>query len=191
MANLASHVMAVIHMLSAAYGHTFGEEQMRVYVATLADIDGAPLKAAALRFIENNVYPRIAPPGELRQFAAEIVTAAQGLPAGAAAWGEVTHQLRYVGSWGAPGWSTPLIAAAVQDVGGWMYLCMSENAPADRARFIAAYDERLKRRTQDMMQLPASEQYRERLSERVRSEPLQRIADVARAMSGRRQLEAN
>lgn len=191
MDNLAQHVIAVTHLLSATYGHTFGPEQTRAYIATLADIDGDLLKAATLRFIENNVYPRIPTPGELRQFAAEIVTQAQGLPSGAAAWGEVTHQLRYVGSWGTPGWSTPLIADAVQDVGGWMYLCMSENPPADRARFIAAYDERLKRRTQDMMQLPASEQYRSRLAERVRSEPLQRISDVARAMSGQRQLEAN
>ena len=51
------HVMAVIHLLAATYGHTFGREQVQAYIATLADIDGDLLKAAALRFIERNVYP--------------------------------------------------------------------------------------------------------------------------------------
>lgn len=179
------HVMAVIHLLAATYGHTFGKEQTQAYVATLRDIDGALLKAAALRFIERNVYPRIATPGELRQFAAEIVTQARGLPAATEAWGEVMHQLRYVGSWGAPSWTTPLVARAVADVGGWPALCMTENITADRARFIAAYDERLRRHTQDMMQLPASEQYRVRLADKLSEQPdtMRRISDVARAMS--------
>lgn len=183
MDNRQQHVITVIHLLSATYGHAFGTEQTRAYVATLADIEADLLKAAALRFIENNTYPRIPTPGELRQMAAEIVNDAQGLPPGSAAWGEVMHQLRYVGSWGAPQWSSTLVAQAVQDVGGWMYLCMSENPPADRARFIAAYDERLKRHTRDMMQLPASEQYRERLAMRLQSEPMKRISEVARALS--------
>jgi len=66
------------------------EQQRRAQqqtVATLADLDGELLKAAALRFIENNVYQRIATPGELRQYAAEIVTGAQGLLAPAFARG--------------------------------------------------------------------------------------------------------
>jgi hypothetical protein len=178
-----SHVLAVIHLLSATYGHGFGDEQTKAYIATLADIDGELLKAATLRYIENNQYPRIATPGELRQYAAEIVTQAQGLPAGAEAWGEVMKQLRDVGSWGAPSWSSPMIAAAVQDVGGWMYLCMTENVTADRARFIAAYDERMKRRTQDMMQLPASTRYQERLAAQVADSPMARISDLAKKMA--------
>ncbi|CUS05422.2 protein of unknown function [Candidatus Promineifilum breve] len=186
MDNLTQHVITILHLLSATYGHTFGTEQSRAYVATLADIDGALLKAATLRFIENNVYPRIPTPGELRQYAAEIVTQAQGLPPGSEAWGEVTRALRYTGSWGNPAWENALIAQAVQDVGGWLYLCMSENPAADRARFIAAYDERLKRRTRDMMQLPASAQYGERLAEGLRRDPAVLIADAARRLSARR-----
>lgn len=186
MDNLAQHVLAVTHLLSATYGHTFGPEQTRAYVATLAAIDGDLLKAAALRFIENNVYPRIPTPGELRQYAAEIVTQAQGLPPGSEAWGEVTRALRYTGSWGNPSWDNALIAQAVQDVGGWLYLCTSENPAADRARFIAAYDERLKRRTQDMMQLPASAQYRERLADSLRRDPAALISDTARRLSMQR-----
>ena len=179
------HVMAVIHLLAATYGHAFGREQTQAYIATLRDIEGDLLKAATLRFIERNVYPRVATPGELRQFAAEIVTQARGLPAATEAWGEVMHQLRYVGSWGAPSWTTPLVGRAVADVGGWMNLCMTENITADRARFIAAYDERLKRHTQDMMQLPASEQYRVRLEDKMREQPetMRRISDVARSMA--------
>lgn len=178
------HVMAVINLLAATYGHTFGKEQIRAYIATLADIDGDLLKAAALRFIERNIYPRIATPGELRQYAAEIVTQAHGLPAATEAWGEVMHQLRYVGSWGAPSWTTPLIARAVADVGGWMNLCMTENITADRARFIAAYDERRRRHTEDMMQLPTSEQYCARLADALRAQPVgpRRIGDIAAAM---------
>lgn len=191
MDNMTSHVMAVIHLLAATYGHTFGKEQIQAYIATLADIDGDLLKAATLRFIERNVYPRIATPGELRQYAAEIVTQAQGLPAATEAWGEVMHQLRYVGSWGAPSWTTPLIAQAVADVGGWLSLCMTENITADRARFIATYDERRRRHTEDMMQLPASEQYRARLADKLREQPAgpRRIGDIAASMrlpAGRR-----
>jgi hypothetical protein len=92
-------------------------------------------------------------------------------------------QLRVTGSWGAPSWSNPMIAAAVQDVGGWMYLCMTENVTADRARFIAAYDVRMKRRTQDMMQLPASARYQERLAAQVADSPMARISDLAKRMA--------
>lgn len=176
------HVISVLHLLAATYGHAFGKDQTRAYIATLADIEADLLKAAALRFIENNTYPRIPTPGELRQYAAEIVTRAQGLPPATEAWGEVAHQLRYVGSWGVPSWTTPLIGQAVADAGGWMHLCMSDNAAADRARFIAAYDERLKRHNQDMLQLPASESYGARLAERLQSDPMQRISEVAKKM---------
>ena len=177
------HVMTVIHLLAATYGHTFGRDQVQAYIATLSDIDGDLLKAAALRYIENNVYPRIATPGELRQYAAEIVSRAQGLPAATEAWGEVMHQLRYVGSWGAPSWTTPLIARAVADIGGWVNLCNTENITADRARFIDAYSERAKRHTQDMMQMPASEQYQAQLTDKLREQPggMRRLSDIAKA----------
>ncbi len=180
--DLTQHVLAIIHLLSATYGHTFGPEQTRAYIATLGDIDGELLKAAALRFIENNTYPRVALPGELRQLAAEILSQAQGNVPATEAWGEVMHQLRYAGSWHAPQFSGELVAQAVTDIGGWSYLCMTENIVADRARFIAAYDERLKRRTRDMMQLPVSAQYAQKLGESMRRDPLALIAEAAQKM---------
>lgn len=177
------HVIAVLHLLSATYGHMFGPDQAQAYVATLADIEADLLKAAALRFIEQNTYPRIPTPGELRQHAAAIMTKAAGVVDAPAAWGEVMHQLRYAGSWHQPRWSNELIAQAVEDTGGWSYLCNSENVMADRARFIQAYEIRVQRRTQDMMQLPASEQYATQLAARIRLEPLRLISDAAAKMT--------
>lgn len=179
----SQHVISVLHLLSATYGHAFGQDQTRAYVATLADIEADLLKAAALRFIEQNVYPRIPTPGELRQHAAAIMTKASGVVDAPAAWGEVMHQLRYAGSWHRPAWSNELIAKAVEDTGGWSYLCNSENVMADRARFIQAYEIRVQRRTQDMMQLPASEKYAAQLAERVQSEPLRMIGEAAARLS--------
>ena len=54
---------------------------------------------------------------------------------------------------------------------------------ADRARFIQAYEIRVQRRTQDMMQLPASEKYAAQLAERVQSEPLRMIGEAAARLS--------
>ena len=187
MAVEAAHVHAILHLLSATYGHTFGKEQIAAYVATLADIDGDLLRAATLRFIDNNVYPRIATPGELRRHAAEIVNQAQGQLSGAEAWGEVTRGFGLYGHHDRPAWSNPLIGQAIADVGGWLYLCMSDidNAPSDRARFIAAYDARMNRRTQDMIALPASQRYREQLSGNGVTEKIQATLEAKRIGNGR------
>jgi hypothetical protein len=64
-------------------------------------------------------------------------------PTGAEAWGEVVAAMKRYGSHRTPGneftFNDPIVARVVR-MFGWRDLCASDNAHADRARFIDAYD---------------------------------------------------
>lgn len=62
---------------------------------------------------------------------------------GGDAWGEVLAKVSRFGSYRTPGvdfaFTDDLVARCVQSL-GWQNICLSENAVADRARFIELYD---------------------------------------------------
>jgi hypothetical protein len=98
--------------------------------------------------------PEFAPgPGKLRK---AVVEAEQGatLP-GELALAEVMAQVSRTGRYGAPSWSSPALAAAVQAMGGWVAVCDSDNPEAFRAHFLRLYEPMAKRQT-DEAALPAS-----------------------------------
>lgn len=155
---MSEAIKQALSLLLDAYPGQFKDDPeqkvktVRIYAQALADIPTDLLKAAVLNHITlSKWFPTIA---ELRQSAAGLVMKAAGHPDASSAWGEVAHQLRYVGSWGAPQFTDPLIRRAVEAVGGWKMLCASDNQHSDRARFIQAYETFINRTTEDLQMLP-------------------------------------
>lgn len=160
---MSEEIKQVLILLMDAYPNEFKDDveqktrTLKIYRLALADIPPDLLKAAALNHITSSVwFPKIA---QLRESAAALVMQAAGHPDALTAWGEVAHQLRYVGSWGAPQFTDPTIKRAVDAVGGWKMLCASENQTADRARFIQAYEIFINRTAADLQMLPQVRAY--------------------------------
>ena len=169
---MSETIAQVLTLLMDAYPNEFKDEDqkvrtIRVYRQALVDIPPDLLKAAALNHITSSIwFPKIA---QLRESAAALVMKAAGHPDAFTAWGEVTHQLRYVGSWGAPQFTDPVIKKAVEAIGGWKMLCTGENQTADRARFIQAYELFINRTTADLQMLPQVRAYVEGAAAQLRS----------------------
>jgi hypothetical protein len=126
-----------------------GPDQVRAtagaYQAGLQDLDSVQA-AAAIRRLQatSERLPSIA---AIRKAALEQAEGAAR--AGGEAWGDVTAAIRRYGSYRTPGkdfeFRDPLVARAVTAL-NWSDLCASENAVADRARFIELYEDLVDRR---------------------------------------------
>lgn len=167
-------------MLQSAYPRTnVSKETMRIYEVALADIDPGLLETAVLRHISiSKWFPTIA---ELRQGVTELILEAEGHLDGPEAWGMVTQEIRRVGHWGRPELSDH-VRRAINAIGGWQELCLSENAVADRARFIEAYNIIHQRTVEKRQQMPAVTEAQESLAtgkDRVHQE-------IAKLLSGKR-----
>lgn len=142
----------ILAVLSAAFP-TFSltDATMQVYERMLADLDAHLLEAAALQHVADNRYfPTIS---ELRALCREIGN--PGALAPSEAWGIVIREIQNVGSYGTPNFGDPLITTAVEQIGGWKHLCLSENVIADRARFIDAFRDLRSTVTRELALLPA------------------------------------
>ena len=138
------------------------EATIEAYHDILHDIDTELLKAAARHLgATGTFFPAAA---EIRKAAFEIQANAIGVPSAAEAWGEVMREIRRIGSYGSPEFSSELITKAVHGLGGWRMLCLSENNVADRAHFLKIYDAYLQRYQQDAAMLPEIRELVERLS---------------------------
>ena len=139
-------------VLAAAYPRfELPQATVEIYCRLLVDLDFDTLKAATLQCATiHKFFPTVA---EIRAAAVELQTMAEGIPGEAEAWGEVINQLRIVGSYGVPEFSHPLIVQVVRQL-GWINLCMSENQPADRARFMDAYSDAFNRSRRRAQMLP-------------------------------------
>jgi hypothetical protein len=136
----------IVTMLVTAFPTTLArlsEEQqrdtMRVYREMIKDVD-AQLAGQAIRGLiaTSRFLPTIA---EIRE-ACMIAKYGRRRPGGDA-WGDVVKALKRYGYTRTPGrdftFDDQLVARAVGAL-GWAELCRSENAVADRARFIELYD---------------------------------------------------
>ena len=153
-------------MLTAAYPRAdIGKDTVKVYTMALADIDADLLQAAVLHHLTNHKwFPTVA---ELRKAAADIVNRGDGQPDAYEAWGEVMRQVRHVGSWGNPAF-TGLTAKALDAIGGYKFVCLTENITADRARFIAAYNQFRERQIEEQTTLPSVNKFLEQLADGMR-----------------------
>ena len=68
----------------------------------------------------------------------------ESIPTPEEAWGEVIKAIARYGYCGKPEFSSPLIANAVECI-GWRDMCMSENIGVERAHFMRAYSNLVKR----------------------------------------------
>lgn len=126
--------LELVNALAQAYPRdAWSPERVELWASLVLDLDYERGKAAVLRWILAEKWPPTI--AEIRELA---ISGERNLAD--AGWQEVCSEIRRVGSWGAPAWSDPLVAEAVEMVGGWIALCMSENPGMDRARFIAAYE---------------------------------------------------
>lgn len=127
-------------------------ERIELYQRLTADIPDDVLMAAALQVIATHrFFPAIA---ELRDAALALLPRQSGLPTAGEAWAEVCQQIRRTGSYGQPEFSTPLIGRAVDSMGGWKMLCMSEDPMPDRAHFFRVYEALAQRATAQAKMLP-------------------------------------
>jgi hypothetical protein len=164
----AEEILAVFGLLRANYHHALRDmtaEQISdlqvLWCELLRDVDGELLRAAALQHASTSKwFPTVA---ELREAAADIVSPNHRMTA-MEAWGEVARQIRSVGSWGKPRFTSPLICRLVDDM-GWLNLCTGDMPGADRARFIEGYNALLLREKRETMELPQVTDARRRFLE--------------------------
>jgi len=147
-------ITRVLAVASAAYPNfDLKPETVRVYLKLLADLPDELLEEASLAHIAQSAFfPTIA---ELRSSAGEILDQRDPIPTGLEAWSEVEDQIRAVGYTGQPRFAHPLTEKLVNSM-GWRNLCRSENLVADRAHFLAAY-EQIRLRKRNLLRLLALE----------------------------------
>lgn len=126
---------------------------IEAYYAILSDLDARLLKAAALHIAATSKWFPTA--SELRGAAFELLERQAGMPTAWDAWAEVCKKVGEEGHVRIPEFSHPLIQDTVKAVGGWLALCMSDNAVADRARFVQAYGSFIARERCETRLLPA------------------------------------
>ena len=121
------------------HGPELQEPHFKAYYQYLRDLPADTLTAAALKH-SGRFYPSAS---ELRDATFELTDTADGTPNEDDAWAEVHKSFGPIGTLaiyrGLPDWSHPLIGYAIDAVGGYMTLCTSDNAVADRAHFKQAY----------------------------------------------------
>ena len=173
-------IAKLVAVTSAAYpAWQVNEYTIEVYYQDLRDLPADLLFAAAAKARTNAARNLAFAPstGEIRQAAAEILRSVQGVPSSFQAWQEVNRAMLEVGSYGKPTFSHSLIGQAV-DALGWRNLCMSDNAVADRARFLQAYEQLADRNETEMMEPPAVRGYIEQASGRALPAPFDQIKQL-------------
>lgn len=137
------------------------QQTMTVFRRMLGDLDYATANAAVERLLATSRFmPTVA---EIRDVAMSL-TVGEQIPGGEA-WGHVVKAIAAQGAYRVPGtdfvFRDPVTVQCVAAL-GWMNLCMSENQPADRARFIELYDKLAARdrRLQLSEGLPAMQRFR-------------------------------
>jgi hypothetical protein len=142
-----TEALAVLKLLGAAYPtqrQRMTNDDVRgmaaAYMAGLLDLDRDRVRAAVDRLVKSSQWiPTIA---EIRAAAVDV---AHGTRApGGEAWGRCLALIRRYGShrWPAVDFEIddPVLLATIRAL-GWLDLCASDNAAADRARFIELYDQ--------------------------------------------------
>ena len=108
------------------------EDMTTVWADILEDIPFEVAKIAAREYCGSSTwFPAV---GQIRTMALDLVATDSDRITAGDAWDEVCRAFRNVGYTRSPEWTHPDIDRAVRGVGGWAYLCHSDNPMADRAR---------------------------------------------------------
>lgn len=174
-------IAQVIGMLSAAFPNFKPSEMTpEVYYQTLQDIPADELKAAVLHCVSEAGRAFAPSIGEIRGAVLDLRKIAANVPTSYQAWQEVQKAFIECGMNNPPEWTHPLIAQTVKTF-GWRNLCMSENATADRMRFIQAYEQLAERAEKNETMLPQVRGYIE-----TRREQLSAGSEVKKLAEGMR-----
>jgi len=145
---------AILAVLASTYpNYKLSAETLNAYHSILADLDVDLLKSATLHIAATSKWFPAA--SEIRAAAFSLVEQSEGVPDAYEAWTQVLSEIGRVGRAGRPNWTHEAVGATVQAIGGWGYLCMSENMVADRARFVEAYGMMVSRERERVRMLPA------------------------------------
>jgi hypothetical protein len=156
-------VSALVAMVSAAWVNPpMSEATMRVYEQALLDLEDQPARDAVSSLLSTSKWrPSIA---EIRAATVDIQAGPRRL--GGEAWGDVCDAIHKVGVYptlgmtpaedraGPPTFKDPLVGECVR-IMGWRELCLGTNDAADRARFIALYDDLAERGRREQQLPPA------------------------------------
>lgn len=137
------HIIRQLAKLNGVFPtHELNEKGVQAYVETLEDLDPLEIEAATTHLLSKvRFYPK---PSEIRDAVFDLRSAANGNPTPYEAWEQVEADMwagighPIVGLTKEPA-AHPMAQKACRQIGGYEYLCKSENAVADRARFIDAY----------------------------------------------------
>lgn len=116
----------------------------RAWAMLLEDLTSAEVMAALKRYLAMSKW--LPAPADLRAIASEA-RVGRARP-GADAWEDVRKAIGAIGYYRTPTFDDPLVARAVAAL-GWRELCLSENATADRARFVELYAQYAKSAAED------------------------------------------
>lgn len=139
-----SEVLEIIATLKDCYPReVIGQRREAIYIAMLSDLEFGSALRAVLRVVsKSRFFPTIA---DIRgEYAAGEIDA---FPADAA-WAEVLAEVRRVGQYRAPKFSSDTLRLAVEAV-GWEAICRSESPGVERAHFCRAYRSLLEREHDD------------------------------------------
>lgn len=129
-----SEIAAAMATLAAAYPNwRITEMTSMLYEGLLADVDVDAFASVWASWVLTEKRPPLV--AELRDRLADLE---HRIPDPDQAWGEVTREMRRVGSYRTPVFTHPAIAEAVQSL-GWATLCASTEPAIDRAHFAKAY----------------------------------------------------
>lgn len=155
-------IKKLVAVLVAAYPTTKATaETVGIYERMLADLGYPSANAAVEQLLATSKWmPTVA---EIRDRVVSLQTGE--IRAGGEAWGSVLKAIARSGRNRTPGvdfhFADPVVLEAVRAL-GWVNLCDSENATADRARFVELYDALAikHRRSQLSESLPAMQRFR-------------------------------
>lgn len=156
---------SILRMLVQAYPERFklAADTLPIWHRLLLDIPDVNLMAAAIRHVTENKWPPSV--AELRNAAFDAVEP-ERLTAGEA-WQQVCRNIRRFGFYAqqeAKAAMPPLLWRCVESLGGYDYLCRSEEPMADRAHFIRIYEQIAERERQTARMLPEVRELRARLA---------------------------
>lgn len=135
-----SEAAELVASIMAAYPNAqTSNATSRVYESMLSDLDKDVANAAVAVLLQTSKFmPSVA---EIRSTAVELENG--GCAPGGEQWGVVLDCIHRYGAYRTPGvdfrFNDSVTAKCVRAL-GWQEICLSENHPADRARFIELYD---------------------------------------------------
>ncbi len=138
-ARIVAVILAACPSQASKLDGSRAKSMVDTYATLLEDLSYEQCNAAVRVLLQTNTWmPSVA---EIRKAAVELERGP--VHPGGEAWGSVKAAVSRFGSYRAPGvdfqFDDPITARCVAAL-GWSTLCLSENEPAERARFIELYD---------------------------------------------------